>query len=201
MLWRGKKSLRLATTGTLRSQLLPKTSRAHLPPTSLSSSPCPPALFLTPLSFLHQVRSTQETHLDPPHLHSFHTLSLPPTSSTTPTQFGTTCKHGDRREGDRSVTSPSPPARLPVFIPLVQLQISRHLTTLNLAAPELCHGAMGHTPALCLETRELAPATPDRLPSSIVAASVLNGFESTSRPFGPCTDCTLQITLSTTRIP
>lgn len=111
------------------------------------------------------------------------TLSLPPTSSTTPTQFGTTCKHGDRREGDRSVTSPSPPARLLVSIPPVQLHVSQHLTTWrNLAAPELYHGAMGTPPSLCLESRELASAPPDCLPSSIVAAPGLNGFESTSWP-------------------
>ena len=57
MLWRGKKSLRLATTGTLGSQLLPKTSRAHLPTLHTSPRvPLPQLVFLTPLFFLHQVR-------------------------------------------------------------------------------------------------------------------------------------------------
>lgn len=85
-----KNHLRLATTGTLHSQLLlPKTSRAHLPSSLLESPSFVPNPSLSP-SYISQVRSTRETLLDPPYLRSFHTLSLPfpITSSNTPIPIG-----------------------------------------------------------------------------------------------------------------
>ncbi|KAL2280920.1 hypothetical protein FJTKL_12227 [Diaporthe vaccinii] len=81
------------------------------------------------------VRSTRETLLDPPYLRSFHS----PRSITTPIPIGTSCKHGDRREGDRSVSSPSSPDGLPLPVPLLQLQLARPPTTTGLTAPELYH--------------------------------------------------------------
>lgn len=130
-----KNHLRLATTGTLRSQLLPKTSRAHLP-TSLLESPSfvpNPSLLLTP-GTKHSGDSSRPPL--PPFLYTLSVLSLP---SNTPILIGSSCKHGDRREGDRSVSFPSSPDGLPLPVPLLQLQLARPPTTMSLTAPELYH--------------------------------------------------------------
>lgn len=116
-----KNHLRLATTGTLRSQLLPKTSRAHLL-TSLLESPSfvpNPSLLLTPGTKYSGDSSR------PPYLRSFHSLSpSPSTSTTTPIPIGSIRKNGDRREGDRSVSFPSSPDGTTLPVPRLQLQLS-----------------------------------------------------------------------------
>lgn len=171
MLWRGKKSPAPGHNGNLT--FAAATQDITSPPSYLP--PRVPQLCSQPLSpSKSQVRSTRETLLGPPYLRSFYSL-LPIT--TVP--IGTSCKHGDRREGDRSVSSPSSPDGLPLPVPLLQLQLARptryHELDRTRALPSHIHCA------LRLETQLLPP--PDRLPSSIVAVPVLNGsLESGSRP-------------------
>lgn len=162
-----KNHLRLATTGTLRSQLLPKTSRAHLP-TSLLESPSfvpNPSLLLAPGTNCSGDLSRPSFALVPSTLPPSHQPPPPPRS-----QIGTTCKHGDRREGDRSVSSPSSPDGLPLPSPSPSSGCSCHrpLRAMALAAFEL-------PLPLCLKIRDGAPAFPDRLPCSIMAVPMLNG--------------------------
>lgn len=186
-----KNHLRLATTGTLRSQLLPKTSRAHLP-TSLLESPS----FVPNPSLLPAPGTNCSGDLSRPSLPSF----LPP--SLLPINL---LHYPDPRS--------EPPANMATEEKEIgQLALPPLLTESPSPSPSSgcsCHGPLRARASaafelplpLCLKIRDKAPTFPDRLPCSIMAVPILNGSSLVHGLPVRNADGALQITPSTTRTP
>lgn len=193
-LWRGQKTLRLATTGNLT--FAAATQDITSPPSYIPLLE-PPQLCSLPLSSSYtRYEDTRETHLDPPSSRSLPpSLPLPPpTSSTTPFQFGTILQSWPPKRR-RSVSLLLPPLLSGSPPPL--LHSSPPAAPAALPAPYDsglgCTGALPrhlHCASSLDRASNLFNATLDRLPSSVaVVVPMLDGFESASPLVcGPHTD-------------